>query len=165
MTTVDETFARITGALGDYPMLIATTVAEGEPAGCLVGFSTQCSIDPPRYLVCLSDKNHTTRTAAAAPVIAVHFVPEAARDLAELFGSQTGDESDKFARCAWHPGPEGLPLLDRCPRWFAGRILHRRRLGDHIGYVLAPFAAADEGGDGGMLMFRQAKGIAPGHEA
>ena len=163
MTSTEQTFVRITVAL-DYPMLIVTTVAGEERAGCLVGFSTQCSIDPPRYLVCLSDKNRTTRVAARATALAVHFVPDTARDLAELFGSETEDTTDKFERCDWHPGPDGLPLLDGCRRWFAGRILDRRRVGDHIGHLLEPFAAADEEDADEMLMFSDAKNIDPGHE-
>jgi hypothetical protein len=43
----------------DYPMFVVTTVAAGQRAGCLVGFTTQASIDPPRLLVCLSVENHT----------------------------------------------------------------------------------------------------------
>lgn len=160
--SAETTFIRLTGEL-DYPMLVVTTVAGAERAGCLIGFSTQCSIDPPRYLVCLSDKNRTTRVAERARALAVHFLPDTAEDLAELFGSQTGDEVDKFAQCAWHPGPDGLPLLDRCGRWFAGRILWRESLGDHIGFLLEPFAAGDENGDG-MFSFHRAKRLDPGHE-
>lgn len=162
MTTADQTFTHLMGEL-DYLMLIVTTVSGERRAGCLVGFSTQCSIDPPRYLVCLSDKNHTTRVAADASALAVHFVPDTAEDLAELFGSQTGDDSDKFTQCDWHPGPEGLPLLDRCRRWFAGRILQRERLGDHIGFLLEPFAAEDSE-DAGLFAFHRAKRFEPGHE-
>jgi flavin reductase (DIM6/NTAB) family NADH-FMN oxidoreductase RutF len=162
MTNMHDTFVGLTLAL-DYPMLIVTTAARGERSGCLIGFSTQCSIDPPRYLVCLSDKNRTTRLAARAAALAVHFVPGPARDLAELFGSETDDEIDKFARCDWHEGPDGLPLLDGCRRWFAGRILERRRLGDHIGHLLEPFAAADDDGEDGILMFSQVKSVDPGH--
>ena len=47
-----------------------------------------------------------------ADALAVHFLPDSADDLAELFGSQTGDTVDKFARCRWHPGPAGLPILE-----------------------------------------------------
>ncbi|HEX8931084.1 MAG TPA: flavin reductase, partial [Actinomycetota bacterium] len=36
----------------DYPMLIVTAETDGERAGCLVGFATQCSIEPPRFLLC-----------------------------------------------------------------------------------------------------------------
>jgi flavin reductase (DIM6/NTAB) family NADH-FMN oxidoreductase RutF len=163
MTSPQETFTQLTGEL-DYFMLVVTTVGRGRRAGCLVGFSTQCSIDPPRFLVCLSDKNHTTRVAADAEAMAVHFLPDTADDLAELFGSQTGDTVDKFARCRWHTGPAGLPILDACGRWFAGRILERRRLGDHIGFLLDPFAA-ERRDDGGTFAFHRAKRLAPGHEA
>jgi hypothetical protein len=31
---------------GDHAMLVVTTLAGGVPAGCLVGFATQASIDP-----------------------------------------------------------------------------------------------------------------------
>src|ERR671920_1608506 len=88
----------------DYPMLVVTAEAGGERAGCLIGFATQCSINPPRFLVCLSDKNYTFRVAQHAPVLVVHLVPGDADELAELFGSHTGDEIDKFEHCAWSPG-------------------------------------------------------------
>ena len=39
-------FDRLVNRL-DYPMLVVTAEADGERAGCLVGFATQCSIQPP----------------------------------------------------------------------------------------------------------------------
>ena len=50
----------------DYPMFVVTTVHDGDRAGCMVGFTTQASIDPPRMLVCLSEKNYTHRVAESA---------------------------------------------------------------------------------------------------
>ena len=35
----------------DYPMYVATVRVGEHRAGCLVGFATQASIDPPRFLV------------------------------------------------------------------------------------------------------------------
>jgi flavin reductase (DIM6/NTAB) family NADH-FMN oxidoreductase RutF len=148
----------------DYPMFIATVAADGELAGCLIGFATQCSIRPPRFLAGLSDKNRTHRVAQGAESLAIHLVPESATKLAELFGGETGDEVDKFERCSWRPGPEGTPLLDDCPNRFVGRILERLELGDHMGFVLEPvFAEADA--ESAQLGFHSAKRIEPGHEA
>jgi flavin reductase (DIM6/NTAB) family NADH-FMN oxidoreductase RutF len=146
----------------DYPMYIVTARAGDELAGCLVGFATQCSIHPPRFLVCLSVRNHTFRVARGAEVLVVHLVPEEARELAELFGAETGDEVDKLARARWTPGPEGTPVLDECGNWFAGRILQRVDAGDHWAYVLEPFAAGDAPGER-PFTFRQARAIVPGH--
>ena len=145
-------------------MFIVTTRAGSERAGCLVGFATQCSIDPPRFLLCLSDKNRTHRVAKHADAVVVHLVPEDAGDLAELFGSETGDEVDKFERCAWRPGPEGIPVLDGCGNWFAGRVLDRMAAGDHTALLLEPFEAASEPGEGAFA-FHRAKRMEPGHEA
>ena len=108
MSSPQEIFIEMTGRL-DYPMLLVTTVADGERAGCLVGFSTQCSIDPPRFIACLSDKNRTQRVASRADALAVHFLPAGATGLARLFGSETGDDVDKFAQCRWHTGPSAYP--------------------------------------------------------
>jgi len=148
----------------DYPMFIVTAAAEGEPAGCLVGFTTQCSIDPPRFLVCLSEKNHTFRVAARATVLVVHLVPSAATELASLFGERTGDELDKFEHCSWSAGPAGTPILEECGNWFAGRILARLPAGDHHAFLLDPFEAASDPAEG-QFDFHRARRMEPGHEA
>jgi len=146
------------------PLLIVTLQHAGTRAGCLIGFGSQVSIDPQRFLACLSDKNRTYRLAAqGAGHMAIHVVPPEASELAELFGGQTGDDMDKFARCAWHEGPEGLPILDACPDWFAGRVLERRALGDHVGFLLEPIAGRFTGA--GCLRLEHSLDIDPGHEA
>ena len=163
MAAAEETFQRLVAQL-DYPMFIATVAAGDERAGCLIGFATQCSIHPARFLAGISDKNRTFRVARGAGSMAIHLVPERAAELAELFGGQTGDEVDKFERSAWRPGPEGVPLLDDCPNRFVGRILERIDFGDHVGVVLEPFFA-EEDEQSGQLGFHRAKRIEPGHEA
>jgi flavin reductase (DIM6/NTAB) family NADH-FMN oxidoreductase RutF len=160
---VSREFEELVGDL-EYPMFIVTARAGQEPLGCLVGFATQMSIEPPRFLVGLSHTNRTFRHGHDAELFGVHCVPEHATDLAELFGGETGDDEDKFDKARWHAGPERLPLLDDCPSWFAGRILDRVPLGDHVGHVIEPFAGEDAG-SGGWLPFQRAKQLEPGHEA
>jgi flavin reductase (DIM6/NTAB) family NADH-FMN oxidoreductase RutF len=148
----------------DYPMFIATVAADGEVSGCLVGFTSQCSIDPARFVVCLSKKNRTLDVAQRSECMAVHLTPATEWKLASLFGGATGDEVDKFARCAWAPGPGGVPLLERCPTWFAGPIVARIDGGDHVLHLLEP-TAGHRGDHAPLLTFQQAKKIDPGHEA
>ena len=80
----------------ERPMVIATVSHDAERAGCLVGFSTQCSIHPPRYAVCISKRNHTAEVAARAQTMVVHFLRPGNEALARLFGEETGDEISKF---------------------------------------------------------------------
>jgi flavin reductase (DIM6/NTAB) family NADH-FMN oxidoreductase RutF len=157
---VDDVMASLDPSMA----IVTAATAGGERAGCLIGFATQCSIHPPRFLAGISDKNRTYRVAQAADSMAVHLVPEDATELAELFGGETGDEVDKFERCAWRPGPGDVPLLDDCPNRFVGRIIERADFGDHTGMVLDPFYA-DEDEASGQLGFHRAKRIEPGHEA
>jgi hypothetical protein len=66
-------FARV-----DYAYYVVTVQADdGAPSGCLAGFVTQCSIDPPNFLVCISKVNHTYTIAqgstAMEGVVLGHF--------------------------------------------------------------------------------------------
>ncbi|MDQ6605156.1 MAG: flavin reductase family protein, partial [Actinomycetota bacterium] len=91
------------------------------------------------------------------------FLEAGAMELARLFGEETTDEADTFSRCRWHLGPSRVPILDDCGRWFVGRILERRPLGDHLGFLLEPIAAHSERVEEG-LFFRQVKDLDPGHQ-
>ena len=163
MSEVAATFDRLVGNL-DYPMFIVTAAAGEQRAGCLVGFTTQTSIDPPRFLVCLSVKNRTTELARDAELLAVHAVPDDAEELAELFGGETGHEVDKFAQVRWRSGQGGVPLLDDAPNRFVGRVEALLPAGDHFAFLLTPIAAEAEPGVE-EFSFHRAKRIEPGHEA
>ena len=161
--TSDADFSNLVGEL-DYPMMIVTAAAGGEKAGCLVGFATQCSIDPPRFAVWISRNNHTFRVAQQAEVLAVHFPSSDDGPLATLFGGETGDEVDKFERCRWKEGPGGVPVLEDCARWFTGRVREQIPTEDHVGFLLEPLQSA-MGPWAGQLGFQSARNIPPGHEA
>ena len=118
----------------DFVVTVAVAAA-GERSGCLIGFATHAGV-----------------------------VPAGREHLAELFGSETGDEVDVFERCSWHPGPAGVPVVDGCPGWFAGRVLERLDAGDHQAVLLEPFEAAG-GDDVSAFTFHRARQIEAGHEA
>jgi len=146
-------------------MFIVTALApDGERAGCLIGFATQCSIHPPRFLACISKENRTFDVVSRADEVVVHFLGQAQRELAELFGGETGDEVDKFELSEWSAGPGGIPVLAGVPGWFAGRVLDRIDLGDHVALWLEPVAAEDAGGPLD-LGFQAVKPVEPGHPA
>ncbi|MDT5211237.1 MAG: hypothetical protein QOF67_3652 [Mycobacterium sp.] len=159
-----DAFDRLVSLL-DYPMFIVTTRADDHSAGCLVGFTSQVSIRPHRFLVGLSKRNHTFRVAEGATHLAVHLIERRHRELARLFGSETGDEVDKFARCAWYPGPHGLPILDDAAGWFVGTVLKRYDVGDHVGHVLEPVAGDAPDKFEQLVTFSDVRDLDPGHEA
>jgi flavin reductase (DIM6/NTAB) family NADH-FMN oxidoreductase RutF len=160
-------FTRLVDEL-EYPMYVVTaaTADGGQRSGCLVGFATQTSIHPPHFLVCISVKNHTLPVADRATVLGVHVLSDEPREreVAELFGHETGDDTDKFARVGWHEGPAGAPLIDALPNRFEGRVLARLELGDHIGFLLDPLDA-EHGEHVDEFGYQEAKGIEPGHPA
>jgi flavin reductase (DIM6/NTAB) family NADH-FMN oxidoreductase RutF len=148
----------------NLPLLVVTTANSKTRAGCLVGFATQCSVDPLLLLVCISRENRTCRVADEAAGLAIHGISEAERDLAELFGGETGDEIDKFEHCEWRRGPLGLPLLARAPGWIAATIEGRMDAGDHIAHLVKP-TSAELRRSFDPLRTRKGAEIEPGHDA
>jgi flavin reductase (DIM6/NTAB) family NADH-FMN oxidoreductase RutF len=159
-----EAFEKLVSLL-DYPMFVVTTRVGDESAGCLVGFASQVSIRPSRFLVGLSKRNHTYRVAQRAGHLAVHLVPRQHCELARLFGSETGDRTDKFARCAWHSGPHGLPVLEDAAGWFVGEVLNRHDVGDHVGFLLEPVAGDAPDKFEQLVTFSDVRDLDPGHDA
>lgn len=163
MSEVADRFSDLVAAT-DFTMYVVTVAGADDRSGCLVGFATQASIDPPRLLVGLSKANHTTHVAASASFLGVHVIPRDDLALVRLFGGETGDEVDKFEHCAWTDGPHGVPVLSDAAAWFVGRIESRTDMGDHIGHLLAPVEVEIRGLPP-LVSFSQVKDMDPGHEA
>ncbi|MEV5427869.1 flavin reductase family protein [Streptomyces sp. NPDC052701] len=152
-----------TGRL-DPDVYVVTAAAGGERAGCLVGFASQCSLRPVRFVVWLSEANHTYRVARSARFLAVHLLGREQRALAELFGGRTGDREDKFRHARWREGHGGAVILQDATAWFVGRVLTRTGGGDHVGFVLDPVEWGQrETDDGPLLRLGDVITIPPGH--
>ncbi len=149
----------------DYPMVVVTVAGGASGAGCLVGFWTQCSIDPHRLLVCLSKRNHTFRVAHDARSLAVHFLRATDLELARAFGEETGDEVDKLSRVSWRPGPGGVPVLSGVRGWVSGDVIDRYDVGDHVAHVLEVTDGEVYDATTSALTFQQVKDFTPGHDA
>jgi flavin reductase (DIM6/NTAB) family NADH-FMN oxidoreductase RutF len=159
-----DPFAELVARL-DAPLLLVTTAADDERAGCIVGFHSQSSIDPVRYSVWISKENHTYRVALFASHLALHLVTPDDHGLLELFGGTSGDHTEKFALCDWAPGPGGVPLLTQCPN----RVVIERTSvvdvgGDHVCFAGAPVRAeVDPDHQPTAMRLSDAGDVQPGH--
>lgn len=154
----------------DTGMAIVTVAAGGERSGCLVGFHTQASIEPRRHVVYVSQQNHTHRLVTKVSHLGVHLLADGQHELARLFGAETGDEIDKFARCEWEAGPHGVPLLTAVADRFVGAVVARVAGGDHDGFLVEPVAAWAEPDEAGAdrpepLRLHAVTDVEPGHPA
>lgn len=159
-----DAFEELVASL-DTPMFVVTTAVGDRRAGCLVGFASQVSIEPPRFLVGLSKRNKTFRVATQSSFLAVHVFEKQSMEVVELFGGQTGDRVDKFTRCYWHQGPHGVPILDDAAAWFLGRTIDRIPFGDHVGHLLEPVDGTGPREAGRWVSLCDVRDLRPGHEA
>ncbi|MGH8998998.1 MAG: flavin reductase family protein [Acidimicrobiia bacterium] len=160
----DAAFVDLVASL-DMPMFIVTACDGDRRAGCLVGFVIQCSIHPPRLMVCLSKENYTWEVARDTDQLVVHFLAAGNAELADLFGAETGDDVDKFARCGWTPGPGGVPVLSGTNGWVAARVLQRTDAGDHMALLVEPTGTEAAPHRRAPLRWSQVQDLDPGHPA
>jgi flavin reductase (DIM6/NTAB) family NADH-FMN oxidoreductase RutF len=147
------------------PMFVVTCAHNGEKAGCLVAFATQCSMEPHLFLACLSIENRTYKVANLASALGVHLLTDKDRSIASLFGEQTGDDVDKFTKISWRSGVTGAPILNDCQTFFEGEILEKVPFGDHVGFVLAPVTDVSNSGANEeiQLALHDVEDFSPGH--
>lgn len=160
----DDSFGTLM-ASSDPPLIVLTTAAAGERAGCLVGFHAQSSIEPQHYCVWLSKANHTYRVGLRATHFAVHFLTDDDLAIAERFGTLTGEETDKFDGVDFELDPHGVPLLEACPnRMSLERIALLDDGSDHV-CLTTTVSSASTGGSFTPLRVSSATHLDPGHEA
>ena len=153
----------ITGG-ADYPLYVATTCDGIEMSGCLVGFVTQSSIEPVRFVICVSKVNHTFAVARRSQGLALHLLGSNQKPLASLFGETSGDVVDKFAGLDWSTAVTGAPVLADCAAWIDGSVLEHRDAGDHEAFLVA-VVAGGPGSHDGCLMLSGALDFDAGHGA
>jgi flavin reductase (DIM6/NTAB) family NADH-FMN oxidoreductase RutF len=157
-----ETASAAFTAAVDYPLYVVTACAEGELSGCLAGFVTQASIDPVRFLICVSKVNHTYGVARRSEGLGLHLLGSGQRDIASLFGERSGDQIEKFESIAWSRGATGVPILSECAAWIEGTVVDRMNGGDHEAFLVT-ITAGGEGTQAGRFMRTDAKDFVAGH--
>lgn len=118
----------------DAALIVVTTTAENERAGCLVGFHSQSSMSPQQYGFWLSKANHTYQVSLRATHFAIHFLTASDLAMAQRFGARSGEDTDKFRALDIHSTEQGVPLLSALPnRIVVERISMLDDGGDHVG--------------------------------
>lgn len=149
----------------DSPYYVVTVRApDEEMSGCLATFVTQCSIDPPNFIACISRVNHTFGVAARASAIGLHLLGEEQLAVARLFGERTGDAVDKFAATDWRLGTTGAPLLADVAVALEATVLGHFSVGDHEAFLVRAVRAVAGPGKG-LLTQRSSPPLHPGHPA
>lgn len=130
------------GAFATGVTVITTRQPDGTPRGFTANSFTSVSLDPPLLLVCLAKTAHSADTFAAAPHFAVNILAEDQKAVSGLFASRT---PDKFALCAWTPGPTGTPLIDGSLAQFTCANHQLVDAGDHLILIgrITHFATAE----------------------
>jgi flavin reductase (DIM6/NTAB) family NADH-FMN oxidoreductase RutF len=147
----------------DFPFYVVTVrTPDAEMSGCLAGFVTQCSVNPPNFLVCIAKVNHTFDVAERSEAMGLHLLGEGQRELARIFGEETGDLVDKFAQCDWRLGSTGAPLLVESSVSMEAHILGHFSAGDHEAYLVRAERAVN-GSQNGLLTYRGVPNLSPGH--
>jgi flavin reductase (DIM6/NTAB) family NADH-FMN oxidoreductase RutF len=113
-------------------------------------------------MVVVPRSSDTCGVAHQSGHLAVHVLAQRQVGLAELFGRETDDASNRFQRCSWRAGPRGMPILDEAIAWFVGRTAHWIDIGDHVAYIVEPVAAWAGESDEEVLYLSDLDDLGPG---
>jgi flavin reductase (DIM6/NTAB) family NADH-FMN oxidoreductase RutF len=116
--------------------VVVITAPGTPPAGFTATSFTSVSLDPPLVSFCLAHSASAWPAVQTAEVIAVHVLTQEQEQVARTFATRG---IDRFAaHGAWHPGPDGVPLLDGVLATMVCRVFQRVKAGDHTIVLATP---------------------------
>ena len=120
-----------------YGMFVMTAIDRGKPAASTLTWISQCSFHPPLVMIGVQSNSLTHAAIEASGALAVNFLGESQREIAEKFFRPPEDAgSGHLHGLPCEPGPEtGSPLLTDLPAWIEARVTDRVERGDHTVYV------------------------------
>lgn len=117
---------------------VVTTLDGDRPQGITVNALSSVSLDPPEVMIALGRRRFVVPAIEATGWYGVNILGERQQWLSDCFaGADVTPDRDAFCGAAWHPGPEGIPLLDDAVATLACRVVGRFEAGDHLLYVAA----------------------------
>jgi flavin reductase (DIM6/NTAB) family NADH-FMN oxidoreductase RutF len=144
------------GHFYSWPLVLVTCAdGQGKPNIITIAASAPCSANPPTIGIAVAPARYSHGLIAAGKEFGVNIPRKSDLERADLCGSISGREEDKFARTGFTALPAlviSVPLIAECPVNLECRLVHTAHLGSHdwfIGEVVS--ARADESvvaGDG-----------------
>ncbi|MFE9408669.1 flavin reductase family protein [Streptomyces sp. NPDC006704] len=133
---------------------VITAQRGGRPAGFTATSLNSVAAEPPLISFGIGTGSSSWPVIAEAEYVGVHVLGEHQRELAATF-ARSG--ADRFGPATdWHPGPEGVPVLDGVLAYLVCRVVARVPAGDHR-IVLARAVAGDPAGAGRPLLYHQGR--------
>ena len=116
-----------------HPVAIITVKQGRKLNGMTAAWVTQISTDPPMLCVSISPKRHTWKMLGKAEYFGVCMLAEGQEDVANVFGTKSGYDVDKFGMMDIEPfmAAHDVPLVPDSLAGFVCRKSHQVEQGDH----------------------------------
>jgi flavin reductase (DIM6/NTAB) family NADH-FMN oxidoreductase RutF len=115
---------------------VVTTLDGDRPRGITVNALASVSLEPPEVMIALDRRRFIVPAVEASGWYGVNILGERQYELSDCFaGADVTPGRDAFCGAAWHPGTQGIPLLDDAIATLVCRIVDRFDAGDHRLYV------------------------------
>jgi flavin reductase (DIM6/NTAB) family NADH-FMN oxidoreductase RutF len=93
---------------------VVTSKRKNDINGLSVAWMTQVSYSPPLVMACVGKEKYTHELIDDSGVFAINILSERQRDVAKLFGLQSGRASNKFSEVGYDFKKSGAPILKDC---------------------------------------------------
>ncbi|WP_432827612.1 flavin reductase family protein [Dactylosporangium sp. CA-092794] len=112
------------------------------PTGFTATSFTSVSLDPPLVSFSVAKTASAWPSVSSAPLVAVHVLTAEQEQVARAFATPGIDRFAAYETVgSWHPGLEGVPLLDGVLAVLTCRVVNHVEAGDHVIVIASPVHA------------------------
>ena len=148
-----------------WPLVLVTCAdAEGRPNIIALAASSPCSYAPPTIGIAVAPPRFSHHLIAESGEFGLNIPAAAELEKADLTGSISGRECDKFAEAGFTPMAStriAAPLIAECPINFECKVVHTAKLGSHDWFIGEIVAVHADGGlvEGGQIDRSRVNGV------
>lgn len=132
MPVSEEEFRQALSRFASGVSVVTTRGADGKPHGITVSAFCSVSLVPPQVLICIEKVTASHPAFLESRAYIVNILRRSQVDLSERFAAPA---LDKFGDIPFHPGIEGIPVLENALANIECRITHSFDGGDHTIFI------------------------------
>ncbi|KAF2956840.1 flavin reductase family protein [Marinitoga sp. 38H-ov] len=114
---------------------IITMNSHGLLNGITVAWITRVSITPPMIAISIGKQRYSYKLLEETDKFGVCILSKEQKDIARLFGSKSGRNTNKFENINYELTENGIPKILDSIAFFECNIVNKTEAGDHIIYI------------------------------
>lgn len=140
--------------------IITTLLPDGRPAGFTATSLASLAAVPPLATFNMARISSAYPAMTPGNTVAIHMLGPRSKHLAQRMAT---DADLRFTGEHWHPGPDGVPILDGVTAWMLANVVEVHEVADNA-VIVVEVVDGELGEEDDALLYHERRYLKPGEQ-